>query len=83
MKFNEFCTTVFDVLEKEEVPVSETTSFRDELDVDSLQFVNLVTRLADLYQISFNIFIENADKIGTVGGLYKVVKEGLSNECVR
>lgn len=82
MKFNDFCETMFHLLEKEPVPVSETTGLRNELDVDSLQMVNLATTIADHYQIPFSLFIENADKIGTVGGLYTIIKEGSSNESI-
>ncbi|THE10618.1 acyl carrier protein [Bacillus timonensis] len=78
MTFNNFTATMFDLLEQEQVEVSEETNLRDELDVDSLQMVNLTTMLADHYKVSFSNFIENADKTATVGGLYSIVKEGLS-----
>lgn len=78
MKFNDFCDTMFNLLERESVAVSETTNLRNELDVDSLQMVNLATSLADHYEVPFSLFIEKADKIGTVGGLYEIVKEGAS-----
>lgn len=76
MTFNDFSKTLFDLLEQEQVEVSEDTNLRDELDVDSLQMVNLTTSLAEHYQVPFRCFIENVDKIGTVGGLYKIVTEG-------
>lgn len=76
MKFNDFCEVMFNLLERDQVLVSETTNLRDELDVDSLQMVNLVTSIADHYQIPFSIFIENADKLSTVGGVYDIVLEG-------
>lgn len=75
MKFNEFCNAMFSILEREPTLVSETTNLKDELEVDSLQMVNLVSSLADHYHIPFSLFIEKADKIGTVGGLYSIVKE--------
>lgn len=78
MKFNDFCETLFNLLEREPVPVSKSMNLRDELDVDSLQMVNLATSIADHYEIPFRLFIENADKIGTVGGLYEIVLEGAS-----
>nr|WP_106779507.1 phosphopantetheine-binding protein [Lysinibacillus timonensis] len=76
MTFNDFTKTFFELLELEENEVSEDTMLRDELNLDSLQIVNLTTSLADYYQISFSYFIENSDKIGTVGGLYKIVLDG-------
>lgn len=78
MSFNDFCETMFNLLEREPVTVSETTSLRDELDVDSLQMVNLATSLADYYQIPFSFFIKKADEFGTVGGLYGIVTEGVT-----
>lgn len=82
MKFNAFCEVMFNLLEREPVTVSETTNLKDELDVDSLEMVNLLTSLVDHYQIPFSSFIENADKLGTVGGLYSIIKEGLSDESI-
>ncbi|MFC7686967.1 acyl carrier protein [Ureibacillus sp. GCM10028918] len=78
MTFNKFCETMFSLLEREAVKVSETTSLRDDLDVDSLQMVNLTSSLADHYQTPFNLFIVNAGKLETVGGLYEIVNEGAS-----
>ncbi|WP_284036404.1 hypothetical protein [Neobacillus sp. 114] len=76
MKFNDFCKTMFDLLELEQVEVFKETNLKDELNVDSLQMVNLTTSLAEHYHIPFGFFIKNADKVGTVGGLYTIVKEG-------
>jgi acyl carrier protein len=78
MKFEEFCVAMFSLLEQEPVPVTETTSLRDELNVDSLQMVNLITSAEEYFNVPFEHFIENVDNIGTVGGLYEVVKGGLS-----
>ncbi|WP_138420405.1 phosphopantetheine-binding protein [Aquibacillus sediminis] len=78
MTFNDFCIVMFDLLEREQVEVSEVTNLKNELDVDSLQMVNLTTALADHFQVPFSLFIENADKTGTVGGLFNIVKGGNS-----
>jgi len=82
MEFKEFCETMFFLIGMEPVQVIDTTILRDELDVDSLQMVNLATSLADHYHIPFSLFIEKADKMGTVGGLYEIVNKGVSNEFV-
>lgn len=78
MQFDEFCNVMFSLLDQEHIAVSETTSLKHELDVDSLQMVNLTTKMADHYQIPFSLFIENADKIDIVGGLYSIIKEGVN-----
>lgn len=83
MNFNDFCETMFELLEREPSTVSENTVLRDDLDVDSLQMVNLATSLADHYVIPFSLFIEKADKIGTVGGLFEIVKEGATYEVIQ
>ncbi|BDH60734.1 hypothetical protein MTP04_08640 [Lysinibacillus sp. PLM2] len=78
MIFNDFCNTIFNLLEREPIAVSKSTNLRDDLDVDSLQMVNLATSLADYYEIPFSLFIERAEMMSTVGGLYEIVKEGVS-----
>jgi acyl carrier protein len=76
MKFEEFCAVLFSLLEQEPVSVSETTSLRDDLGVDSLQMVNLITDMADRFDVPFDHFIENVDKLDSVGGVYEIVKGG-------
>jgi len=76
MTFNQFCETMFNLLEREGENVSEGTSLKNDLDIDSLQMVNLASSLSDHYQTPFNLFIIHADKLHTVGGLFEIVKEG-------
>jgi acyl carrier protein len=82
MKFEEFCVQMFELLEQDAVEVSEDTNLRDELNVDSLQMVNLATSLADYYKVPFSSFIVKADELNTVGGLYTIIKENISNESL-
>ncbi len=74
MKFNEFSKTLFELIDMEPILVLETTNFKDDLEVDSLQLVNLVIAIAEHYNIPFETFIQNTDKIQTVGGLFKIVE---------
>ncbi|WEG12468.1 hypothetical protein PU629_20595 [Pullulanibacillus sp. KACC 23026] len=77
MTFDEFCLAMFSLLEQDSVHVCETTSLKEELEVDSLQMVNFISCLADSFNIPFDHFIENANRLNTVGSLYEVVREGV------
>lgn len=77
MEFNEFCRAIFQIIDMELVEVSETSSFKNDLEVDSLQMVNLVIGVAEKYEIPFERFVNDSDSIQTVGGLYEVVKGGV------
>lgn len=74
MMFKEFSKTLFEIIDMEPISVSETTKFKDELEIDSLQLVNLVIAIAEKFNIPFEAFIQNTDKIQTVGGLYEIVE---------
>ncbi len=67
-------------MEIESVPVLKTTIFKEELEIDSLQMVNFVIRVAEYYGIPFEAFIQNTEKIQTVGGLFEVVESRVKNE---
>ena len=56
------------------VEVNETSSFKEDLEVDSLQMVNLVIGVAEKYDVPFERFVNGADMIQTIGGLYNIVK---------
>lgn len=73
MEFKEFSTAIFSIIDMEPVEVTKETDFKDELEVDSLQFVNLVIGAAEKFNVPFETFIQNTDKIQTVGGLYEVI----------
>ncbi|THE10621.1 hypothetical protein E1I69_18265 [Bacillus timonensis] len=75
MTFKDFTKVMFDLLDLEEVEITETSSLRDDLNIDSLQMVNLTTSLAEHYKIPFRVFIENGNKIDIVGELYTIVTE--------
>lgn len=76
MEFRDFTKIMFEILDMEPVPVLETTVFKEELEIDSLQMINLVIGIAEHFTIPFETFIQNTEKILTVGGLYQVVKGG-------
>lgn len=78
MKFDEFCIVLFSLLEQEVVPVTEETNLRDDLGVDSLQMVNLVTSMSDHFGVPFDRFIESVDKLDSVGGIFEIVKDGVA-----
>lgn len=77
MEFSDFSKIMFRILDMEPVPVSEITEFKETLEIDSLQMINLVIGVAEHFKIPFETFIQNTNKILTVGGLYKVVKGGI------
>lgn len=74
MEFNEFCRDIFELIDMESVEVNETSSFKEDLEVDSLQMVNLVIGVAEKYDVPFERFVNGADMIQTIGGLYNIVK---------
>lgn len=74
MQFNEFCRAIFELIDMELVNVTENSSFKDDLEVDSLQMVNLVLGVAERYNIPFERFVNESNAIQTVGGLYSIVK---------
>jgi len=76
MKFSEFSKIMFEILDMEPVAVLETTVFKEELEIDSLQMINLVIGVAEHFNIPFETFIQNSNNILTVGGLYQVVEGG-------
>lgn len=80
MEFSDFSKIMFRILDMEPVPVLETTVFKEELEIDSLQMINLVIGVAEHFAIPFETFIQNTNNIQTVGGLFKVVKGGMNNE---
>lgn len=80
MQFSEFVIALFRIMDIEPVVIVETTNLKEELEIDSLQMVNLITGVAEHYEIPFEKFIENLEKIETVGGLFEVVKGGVVNE---
>lgn len=80
MQFSEFVSALFRIMDMEPVVIGETTNLKNELEIDSLQMVNLITGIAEHYKIPFEKFIENLEKIETVGGLFEVVKGGVINE---
>ncbi|MCM3390379.1 acyl carrier protein [Ureibacillus chungkukjangi] len=80
MEFSDFSKVMFEILDMEPVAVVETTVFKEELEIDSLQMINLVIGVAEYFTIPFETFIQNTNKILTVGGLFKVVKGGMNHE---
>lgn len=80
MEFNDFSKIMFEILDMEPVPVLETTVFKEELEIDSLQMINLVIGVAEHFNIPFETFIQNTNQILSVGGLFKVVKGGKDHE---
>ncbi|GGH83202.1 acyl carrier protein [Pullulanibacillus pueri] len=73
MEFNAITKSIFEIIDMEPIPVNKTTSLKEELDVDSLQMVNLMTRLAETFDVPFARFIEHADLIDTMGGIYQII----------
>jgi acyl carrier protein len=74
MEFNEFCNVIFEIIDLEPMEVRDTSSFKDELEIDSLQMVNLVIVIAEKFKVPFERFINGSDSIQTIGGLYSIVK---------
>jgi acyl carrier protein len=74
MQFDEFCRVLFEIIDMEPKEVTESTFFKDELEIDSLQMVSLISGVADRFNIPFENFIVNAEKLQTIGGLYSIMK---------
>ena len=72
MRFNEFCKSIFEIIEIESENISESSSFKNDLDIDSLQMVNVVIGIAEKYEIPFERLVLNSEHIHTVGGLYNI-----------
>lgn len=72
MSFEEFRQVIADVSKVPLDRIHKDASFRDELDVDSLQMVNLIVELTARFGLgSFNL---QSDKdLETVGSLYQLM----------
>ncbi|RTR36163.1 acyl carrier protein [Robertmurraya yapensis] len=72
MSFEEFRQVIADISKVPLEKIHKDASFRDELDVDSLQMVNLIVELTARFNLgSFNL---QSDKdLETVGALYQLM----------
>ncbi|WP_428911904.1 acyl carrier protein [Niallia sp. Krafla_26] len=72
MSFEEFCKIISEISKVPLDQIQKESSFRDHLDVDSLQMVNLILELTTILGIE-NIKIRSNEDFATVWSLYQLV----------
>ncbi|MBP1153978.1 MULTISPECIES: phosphopantetheine-binding protein [unclassified Paenibacillus] len=75
MRFEQFGQLVSDITNVRLEDVRESSRFREDLGIDSLQMVNLFTQLTVRFQVGVEV-IESADDLLTVGNLYRALHRG-------
>jgi acyl carrier protein len=76
MTFENFCRLVSDHSHTPVERIKENASFRDDLDIDSLQMVNLVVGLTQELKVGIDL-LTSSDDMSTVGKLYQaLIKDG-------
>jgi acyl carrier protein len=73
MAFEHFRRCVSDIAKVPENLIDENSSFRDDLGIDSLQMVNLLTHLTEVFKVGIDV-IENSEDLKTAGNLYKALQ---------
>jgi acyl carrier protein len=59
--------------------IKEDARFQDDLEIDSLQLVNLFIQLAEATGVGFKQFLL-ADDLKTVGGIYVAISKGENHD---
>ena len=75
MSYEKFSVVISEMTGVQVEDIKETSSFRDDLSVDSLQMVNLLIQLTERFGTSLDQ-IMISDDLFTVGGLYKAMQGG-------
>jgi len=80
VSYEEFCGIISEISKISIDRIQRDSSFRDDLDVDSLQMVNLILELTTRFDIE-NINIQGNEDFATVWNLYQLVtREGSEHE---
>lgn len=72
MSFEEFCEVISSISNVPLEKIKADSSFRDELDIDSLQMVNLIVEITSKTGVEINS-IQSKEDLLTVGKLYKSI----------
>ncbi len=75
MDFKQFCQLLSELTHVPHEKINESSSFRDDLGIDSLQMVNVYIQLSQRFAIGLEQWIGSAD-ITTVGGVYHAMTKG-------
>ncbi|GAB7386703.1 acyl carrier protein [Bacillaceae bacterium] len=70
MTFEDFREVIAEIAHVSLDKIQETSSFRDDLGVDSLQFVNLIMEISQRFGVELSA-IRHSDDIATVGNMYR------------
>lgn len=76
MGFEHFCIVISELTHVPLHKINESSSFRDDLGIDSLQMVNLLIQLSERLGIPFEHLI-GSDDIFTVGSMYRAFFGGV------
>lgn len=75
MTFNEFQSMISDLSHIPKEEIHESSSFRNDLGIDSLQLVNLLIEVANRFSLNLAVINDNKG-FETVGDLYKMIIGG-------
>ncbi|MFX3673196.1 MAG: acyl carrier protein [Paenisporosarcina sp.] len=73
MSFEQVAKHISDIAHVSIEDITEDSRFQDDLDIDSLQLVNLFIQLSEVTGVGFNHFLL-AEDMKTVGGIYHAIK---------
>ncbi|MGG1482237.1 phosphopantetheine-binding protein [Bacillus smithii] len=72
MNFEDFRKIISDISDVPLDMIHESSSFRDDLSIDSLQMVHLILELSSKYNIQFHS-VQSMDQLSTVGAMFKML----------
>lgn len=76
MTFQDFQQTIAELAQIPMEDISESSSFRDDLAIDSLQMVNILVEIAGKYGWELTN-INSSEDLQTVGNLYRTFLRGI------
>lgn len=72
MRFEEFCLLISEISNLPLEKIERHASFRDDLNIDSLQMVNLIVEISSKYGLEVTK-IQSNDDLRTVGHMYESI----------
>ena len=72
MSFEEFCRIISEVSNLPIEKIERNSSFKNDLDIDSLQMVNLIVEITSKYGLEI-AKIQSSEDLKTVENMYKLI----------
>lgn len=72
MGFQEFCRLISEITNVPIERIAKESSFRDDLGIDSLQFINLLVELTERFNVDVGAF-QSLNDLKIVGSVYLVL----------